>query len=101
MKDVNIFLFGQNHQLKGIIVGFSTEKVAKFFLDKTWNVSLHLYPEGYIFPFWAHTMDELLIHFSFPSFIPLTTTSNSTYSIYLSPVLSVLLIISFYQRKQL
>ena len=75
-----------------------TEKVAQFFQDKTWNVSLHLYPEGHIFPFWAHTMDELLIHFFPPSFVH-SSSSNGTYSYYLLPVLAVLLIASLYRRK--
>ena len=55
-----------------------TERVVQFFLNKSWNVSLHLYPEGHIYPFWAHKLDELLFHFFNPSFIPPTTTTPST-----------------------
>ena len=77
-----------------------TKEVAQFFRDKTWNVSLHFYPEGHSFAFWAHVMDELLIHFFPPSFIPLSTTPTATYSNYLFPVLLVLLIASLFRKKQ-
>ncbi|MHA2247725.1 MAG: alpha/beta hydrolase [Candidatus Hodarchaeales archaeon] len=77
-----------------------TERVAEFFVNKTWDVSLHFYPEGHVFPFWTHTMDELLIHFFPPSFIRPTTTPTVTNSFYLFPVLLVLLIASPYRRKQ-
>jgi hypothetical protein len=52
-------------------------RVAEFFLDKSWNVSLNFYPESHQFPFWAHTMDELLNYFFPPSFSPPTTSIES------------------------
>jgi hypothetical protein len=86
--------------LEGQNVSEETQRLAQFFQSKIWNVSLNFYPEGHVFPFWAHTMDELLSYFFPPTFIPPTTTPTATYSFYVFPVLVVLLIASLYRRKQ-
>ncbi|MFX1513584.1 MAG: alpha/beta hydrolase, partial [Promethearchaeota archaeon] len=77
--DLNIWICCGTYELWGDDYNASddTKVVAQFFLDKTWDVSLHFYPEGHIYPFWAHTLDELLIHF-YPSFIPSTTSQTTT-----------------------
>jgi hypothetical protein len=89
-------------------------RVAEFFLNKGWNVSLNFHPESHQFPFWVHTMDELLNYFFPSSFIPPAKTSTSTTttttptstestsiptSTYLLPVLFVLLLTALFKRK--
>ena len=96
-------------------------RVAEFFHNKSWDVSLNFYPESHQFPFWAHTMDELLSYFFPHSFIPpvmnsttattstaitsITTTSTiaatATYFFYFPPFLLVLLLAFLYRRKPL
>ncbi|MHA1975706.1 MAG: alpha/beta hydrolase [Candidatus Hodarchaeales archaeon] len=87
-----------------------TKEIAQFFIDKSWEVSLHFYPEGHKFAFWAHTMDELFIYFFPPSYTTPTTTTPatttptttpaSTSSFFFLPVLLVLFVVSNYRRKQ-
>jgi enterochelin esterase family protein len=80
--DLNFWICCGTYELWGddYNVSEDTEKVTQFFHDKTWSVSLQFYPEGHVYPFWAHTMDELLFHFFPPSYNPSTTTTTSSTS---------------------
>lgn len=91
--------YESNVEWEGNNLTKANEYLATVCDSNEWDIEIHLFAEGHSFAFWTHTLDEILIHFFPPGYIP-QTSPQDTSSIYFLPVILMLFLMSTYQRKR-